>query len=242
MIVSYSIIIPAYNEEAWLPTTLEALEKAMKVTDMPGEVIVVDNNSTDRTPEIAREYNARLVFEPVNQISRARNAGAKVARGRYLIFLDADTILPPVLLQIALANLSNGTCCGGGALVALDRPLDIFAKNLVNLWNWISMKHRMAAGSFIYCLREAFEGAGGFSETVYAGEEIRFSRQLRLWGSERGMTFQIIMDPPVVTSGRKLDWFSPVQQVLLLLMMVLYPLVVRSRSLCSFWYTRPFDK
>ncbi len=78
-----------------LPATLDALQKAMKAIDMAGEMIVADNNSRDRTPEIAREHGAIVVFEPINQISRARNAGAKAARGRYLIFLDADTIISP---------------------------------------------------------------------------------------------------------------------------------------------------
>jgi len=86
MTICYSIIIPAYNEEDWLSRTLSALDEAMGTLSLRGEVIVVDNNSSDRTPQIARQHNARVVFEPVNQISRARNTGARAAKGRYFIF------------------------------------------------------------------------------------------------------------------------------------------------------------
>lgn len=95
MVIDYSIIIPAYNEEALLANTLEVLHKTMAEIPLSGEIIVTDNNSTDRTPEIAKAVGAKVVFEPINQISRARNTGAKHAEGRYLVFIDADTLAPP---------------------------------------------------------------------------------------------------------------------------------------------------
>src|SRR5689334_18853557 len=115
----YSVIIPAYNEEAYLGRTLSSLRAAMDGLPEAGEVIVVDNNSSDRTADIARAAGARVVFEPVNQISRARNAGAAAARGRFFVFLDADTIPSARLLRRALDHLSGGKVCGGGALIVL---------------------------------------------------------------------------------------------------------------------------
>ena len=82
MTISYSVIIPAYNEGKWLPNTLNFLKKAMEAVEANGEIIVVDNNSTDNTAKIAKENGARVIYEPVNQISRARNAGAKIAKER----------------------------------------------------------------------------------------------------------------------------------------------------------------
>jgi glycosyltransferase involved in cell wall biosynthesis len=123
MTIIYSVIIPAFNEEIWLPRTLAALQSAMDAIPLEGEVIVVNNNSTDRTPQIARKYNAHVAFEPVNQISRARNTGARAAKGRFFIFLDADTLVSPALLQAALDYLSSGECGGGGSLVDYDKPL-----------------------------------------------------------------------------------------------------------------------
>jgi len=156
MTIHYSVIIPAYNEEKWLPNTLTALREAMGSLILQGEVIVVDNNSTDRTPQIARENNARVMFEPVNQISRARNAGARVAKGRYFIFIDADTIVSSALLQTALDNLSGGRCCGGGSLVDFDKSLQPLARKALDLWNWISLQFGWAAGCFIYCRGRMF--------------------------------------------------------------------------------------
>ena len=239
MTILYSIIIPAYNEEKWLIRTLPALREAMNTLDASGEVIVVDNNSTDKTAQIARQHNARVVFEPVNQISRARNTGARKAKGRYFIFLDADTFVPTALLQTALDNLSSGMCCGGGCLVGFDKSIRPFARKVLNLWNWISIKFGFAAGCFIYCLREGFEAVGGFSEKVYASEEIWFSRRLQSWGKKRDMAFLISSFAQVVTSGRKLEWFSSLQLVLTTLMLTIFPFFLRFRLPCSLWYYRP---
>ena len=238
----YSIIIPAYNEEEWLSRTLPALREAMGTLDVSGEVIVVDNNSTDQTAQIASRYNSQVVFEPVNQISRARNTGARAAKGRHFIFLDADTFLSPALLQTALDNLSGGVCCGGGCLVGFDKSIRPFACKVLNLWNWISLKFGFAAGCFIYCLREGFEAVGGFSEKVYATEEIWLSHQLRSWGKKRSMAFQIISAHPIVTSNRKLEWFSPLQLALSALVLTVFPFSLRFRLLCSLWYYRPENK
>ena len=77
--LDYSIVVPAYNEEKLLPATLRTLRQAMNgaSSERQGEIIVVDNNSTDTTADIARQAGVRVVFEPINRISRARNAGAR---------------------------------------------------------------------------------------------------------------------------------------------------------------------
>jgi len=235
----YSVIIPAYNEEQWLPNTLSVLKEAMDSLDASEEIIVVDNNSTDRTAQVAERYGARVVFEPINQISRARNAGGRVAEGRYLVFLDADTILSRELLQTALDNLARGDCCGGGAIVAFDKPLGTVVKQYVRLWNWCSVNLVLASGCFVYCLREGFDAVGGFSEKVYVSEEIWFSRRLKVWGRERGLAFRIITAAPIITSSRKLEWFTLLQ---LLPMLLIGPIAIRFRSLCRFWYHRPEKK
>jgi len=243
MTISYSITIPAYNEESLLPATLSALNNAMENIEYSGEVIVVDNNSTDHTAQIALESGARVVFEPVNQISRARNTGAKAAKGQYLIFLDADTIISPRLLDTALKNLSAGKCCGGGVRINFDMSYETpLVRFMVNSWNWSSVNLRLAAGCFIYCLREAYEGINGFSQKVYAGEEIWFSLHAQIWGKKRGMDFCIITDPPIITSDRKLNWFSPSQTLLMVSLIALFPFTSNFRKLCPMWYQRPEDR
>ena len=239
MATTYSIIIPAYNEEKWLSQTLSSLEEAMSTLDISGEIVVVDNNSTDQTAQLARQHNAQVVFEPINQISRARNAGARVAQGRYFIFMDADTFISPALLQAALNNLSSGICCGGGGIVSVEKSMQPLARKAINLWNWISIKFGFAAGCFIYCLKEGFAAVGGFSEKVYASEEIWFSHKLRSWGKKRHMAFQIIPSPPITTSIRKLEWFSPFHLLIMVLALTIFPFLLRFRLPCSFWYHRP---
>jgi glycosyltransferase involved in cell wall biosynthesis len=239
MPIDYSIIIPAYNEENYLQATLAALQEAMPQLGLSGEIIVVDNNSSDRTAEIAATRGAKVIFEAINQISRARNTGARAAAGRYLIFVDADTLVPRALLQQALADLESGKIIGGGAGVTGDIPLHYSLQLLLKLWNVISIYTRYAAGSFIYCRRDAFETTGGFSEAVYASEEIWLSRNLKKLGRKRKQTFCIIKQPPVITSMRKMQWYSPLRIYLHVLLLAVFPFMVRIKSLCTLWYRRP---
>lgn len=237
--VQYSVVIPTYNEEVCLPVTMTALQNAMAAVPYRGEIIVVDNGSTDSTAAVAERLGAIVVPEPFRQIARARNTGARAARGRFLVFLDGDTILPPPLLQEALALLAGGSCCGGGSLLEFDRPLPLLAAGLVKFWNWLSQKNRLAAGSFLFCLAEGFAATGGFDERTYAGEEISLSRRLLAWGKKRRLHFTIIKNHPVLTSSRKFYWYSSLQLGLLLLLFTVFPFALRSRFLCSFWYSRP---
>jgi len=239
MSLHYSIIIPAFNEADFLPAALASVRAAMQAVAAPGEVIVVDNNSSDGTAAVAEEGGARVVFEPVNQIARARNSGARSAAGRYLIFLDADTVLTPGLLQHTLDLLDSGDYCGGGVTVAFDAPVRRYAQRILQLWNRISRATGIAAGCYIYCLREAFEGAGGFNEDVYISEEIWLSRRLRIWGKQHGRAFHIIDDCPIVTSARKLQWYTPWQMTLWSLPVLVCPPLMRFRFFCMPWYRRP---
>ncbi len=239
MAVDYSLIVPAYNEADYLPATLAALRVAMAEQPQRGELIVCDNNSSDDTADLARAAGAHVVFEPVNQISRARNAGAAAAAGRYLVFVDADTEVSPALLRTALENLESGRCIGGGTRVRFAEPVSPAVHFIVGLWNLISVSLRVAAGCFFYCPRADFEAVGGFSEAVYASEEIWLSRQLRRRGRPRGSRFCIITQHRAVSSGRKLHWFSTGRQLLMLAMVVFFPVFVRYRRLCAYWYERP---
>ncbi len=236
---TYSVIIPAFNEEALLPRTLEAVKAAMAAVQNPGEIVVVDNNSKDRTGAVAEAHGARVVFEPVNQISRARNAGGRAARGDYLIFIDADTVVSAGLLRTALLNLEEKGVCGGGSTMQFEAAGNPKSEGVIRVWNDISRRFRLAAGCFVYCRRDGFLETGGFSENVYAGEEIFFSRRYRAWGRRRGMVFRIIEDFLVVTSSRKLVWFSPLQLYGMLAVFMVFPFAVRSRRLCWLWYRRP---
>jgi glycosyltransferase involved in cell wall biosynthesis len=179
-----------------------------------------------------------VVHEPFRQISRARNTGAAAASGDWLLFVDADTWPSTALLAEAVAQLSAGAC-GGGALVAMaGLPNGIYRRGL-RFWNRCSVRWRLAAGCFVFARRDGFEAIGGFDERLFAGDEVILSRRLRRWGWARGREFVVLESPRVRTSTRKAEWFSPVQHLLTMLLVLLCPPAMRSRRLMWFWYRRP---
>jgi hypothetical protein len=103
----------------------------------------------------------------------------------------------------------------------------------------VSRKLQWAAGSFVYCTREGFDAVGGFSQKVYAGEEVFFSHAYTKWARRQGRSFRIVESPRVLTSARKMEWYSPAQLFGLLVLMTLCPMAMRSKRLCAFWYRRP---
>lgn len=234
-----SIIIPAYNEAEELPNTLGSLREALALAGLNGEIIVVDNNSTDATAEIARANGAdRVVFEPMNQIARARNAGAKGASTQFLVFIDADTRISGRLLDESLNQLKHGDV-GGGSVIRFEGEINWVGRLGISLWERVSKLTQTAAGSFIFCRRDAFEAIGGFDEKLYAGEEVRFSRQMKKWGREENRGFSILTDAPAQTSARKLQWYSGPKILGWMIFMMIFPVAVRWRRLCGFWYRRP---
>ncbi len=242
MTPDYSIIIPAYNEEQLLPDTLSSVRRAMAaLPERSGEIVVTDNDSTDDTPEIARAAGAEVVFEEHRQIARARNTGGQFSRGRYLIFVDADTVITPELLAKTLTALDSGKICGGGTVVRFDRRRSRVIDFLLWLWVFFSRRLKVACGAYVFCLREAFEAIGGFDERYYAAEELYFSRDLKRWGRPRRLGFAIL-DEPIVTSGRKLDWYSRPALLRAMRRIVFRPSARRSRASCQLWYVRPDEK
>jgi len=237
--LKYSIIIPAWNEEAYLPATLKAVHEMMNVVrarlGFAGELIVVDNNSNDLTADIARAAGAIVVEEPVNQISRARNRGADRATGEILVFMDADTQCSSALLVHAISLIESGATVAGGSTIKSDIPIPKMAEYIVRFWNWLSISLKVAAGCFIFCRRDAFEEIKGFSQRVYAGEEIFLSRQLKRWAKNKQLAFEIVSTYPVTTSSRKLAWYGPLSLLKQAILMFI-PGAVFSKRLCGTWY------
>ena len=150
--VRISIIVPAFNEEKLLAGSLAAIDRSRRVFASHGwesEVIVCDNNSRDRTGDIARQGGAAVVFEPVNGIARARNRGAAAATGDWLIFIDADSHPSPRLFEQTVREIEGGRCIGGGARIDFFHHLG--GSGLVTaIWNTPSQLFPLASGSYIF--------------------------------------------------------------------------------------------
>src|SRR5579863_3577680 len=135
-----SIVVPAFNEEKLIGASLISIRAAMAVFEKRGwatELIVSDNNSTDRTAELARAAGAAVVFEPVNQIGRARNCGAAAATGDWLAFVDADSQPSRELFADVAAAVKTGRYIYGGSTIRMEGTHPM-AYLLNGVWNWIS--------------------------------------------------------------------------------------------------------
>jgi glycosyltransferase involved in cell wall biosynthesis len=207
--VKISVVIPAYNEERLLPESLASIRGAMRAFDNAGwtsELIVCDNNSTDRTAEIAAAAGAVVVFEPINQIGRARNTGAARATGDWLLFVDADSFPSDELLADVVRAVESGRCLAGGSTISVDGPAP--ARAVIGWWNVLSRTLKWAAGSFIFCEAAAFCRLGGFSAELYASEEVDLFRRLKRLARTSGKEIVILRRHPMPTSARKLHLYS----------------------------------
>lgn len=225
-----SFIVPAYNEEQMLGDALRAIRRAADAVGRPYELIVVDDASSDRTAEIARVEGARVERVQYRQISRTRNAGARVASGGRFFFVDADTIVSENAVRAALAALDRGAVAGGATL-RMDGDVPLYARGLVILTAAVMRRKNWVAGCYFFCTREAFAAAGGFDEALFASEEIALSRTLQQIGRV------VILDEHVVTSGRKARSHSAWHLLRLLAAFALRGrAILRTRTHLGLWY------
>ena len=197
-----SFVIPARNEEALIGATIDAIHEAADQAGIAWEVIVVDDDSEDRTAEVATEHRARVVPVKLHNIGAVRNAGAATATGRMLCFLDADTLLPAKTLAAMLREVHGGAV-GGGASVEMEGVRGPIQRVLVRWFAWFWQRYcGWAAGCNIFVLRDVFERIGGFNEKYFAAEERYLSEAIQQQGRF------VILNESVQTSGRKLRLYS----------------------------------
>jgi glycosyltransferase involved in cell wall biosynthesis len=237
--VKISVVVPAFNEERLLAASLRSIRAAMEVFAQSGwcsELIVCDNNSTDRTAEIAREAGAQVVFEPVNQISRARNAGARQASGDWIVFVDADSTPSRELFSDVAEEIRRGLTLAGGSTVLYEHAGRAAACGIA-AWNLLSRIMRWAAGSFVFCDAAAFRELRGFSEALYASEEIDLFVRLKRLARRRGKRIAILHRHPLRTSDRKLQLYTSGDFLRFLAKtIVTRGRTLRSRTDCYAWY------
>jgi glycosyltransferase involved in cell wall biosynthesis len=236
--VKVSVVVPAFNEERLLDASLAAIRLAMRAFTERGwatELIVCDNNSTDHTAEIARAWDAAVVFEPVNQIARARNTGARFAKGEWLLFIDADCEPSRELFEDAAESI-EADCLAAGATV--EFPSGAAVGHLwLEAWNALSRLTRWGAGSFVLCDARAFRSVGGFSEAFYAGEEIDLFRRLKRLARRERREVVILHRHPIRTSDRKVRLYRASEHARFLLRTLFSAgRTLRRRDECFVWY------
>lgn len=190
-----SFVIPAYNEEAYLPACLDAIFAQIK--DVPGgaEVIVVNNASTDRTREVALGYpGVKLVDEPQKGLTFARQAGFKACSGELIANVDSDSRLTEGWVDTVLQAFDTEP-----KLVAISGPLvyyDLLPRQRfsVQIFYWVAFmiyvlnRYILRAGSMVQggnfvLKRSALESIGGFDTTIsFYGEDTDIARRMNRVG------------------------------------------------------------
>ena len=203
-----SLVIPAYNEAAYLPALLDSVDRAReryRGGRDAVEVIVADNASSDRTAAIARERGCRVISVEKRVIAAARNGGSRLARGDVVAFIDADSRIHPETFNV-LEDVLDEDAVGGATGVRMERmSAGILATYLVMVaFVWSS---GMDAG-VVFCRREDFEAIGGYREEMSFAEDVRFLRDLRKLGRSRGQKLVRARAAKAITSTRKFDRYG----------------------------------
>ncbi len=206
-----SFVIPAHNEEKYIGKCLDSVFREIG-NDPSFEVIVVDNNSSDRTKEVVAHYpRAILVHEPKLGANSARQAGFLKAGGDLIANVDADTILPPHWIQNALKEFagSKKLVCISGPFVYYDLPKKIRA--LVKIFysvgflvyainRFILRNTSMIQGGNYVVKRSALEKIGGHNTNItFYGDDTDLANRLSGVGKVK-FTFHF----PIYSSGRRL--------------------------------------
>ena len=193
-----SIIIPTFNEAARLPCLLDALAAQ---TTRPREVIVADAGSTDGTRELAEAAGCVVVGGGPPAVGR--NAGAAVASGEMLAFLDADVRPTPDFLHLAMAEFERAGCVVATCLLEPLEPgaLNLLLAEAANLYLQLMRPvSPHAPGSCLLCLRVVHEAIGGFDETLALAEDHDYVRR----AAEHG-PFCVFTSVTMPTSFRRVE-------------------------------------
>ena len=238
---SVSVIIPAFNEAGYLPETLDRLgaaEQHLKATaPADAQIIVVDNASTDRTAELAQSTGATVVHEAKHNIARVRNAGAAIALHDVLVFLDADTLIPPELL-LSIARAMTDPTCAGGAVDTVHQPNSLLLRAYFRSWRVLGLIGGMAQGACQFCRRSVFQELGGYDETQYMGEDVDFYWRLKWLARQRGLRTSFIRELRVIPSPRRFDRW-PLWRTLIWTNPPLVFALRRRRTAWEGWYREP---
>jgi glycosyltransferase involved in cell wall biosynthesis len=201
-----SLVIPAFNEEHYLPQLLKSIALARQRYELGAdeiEVIVADNASTDRTAEIARASGCCVVRVEKRAIAAARNGGAGVATGQILAFVDADSQIHPDTFNAIERTLASDRVVVGATSVRYDRmspgiAFTTFAA--VTLFQVTGLD-----AGVVFCRLADWQAVGGYNEDQLWFADAQFLMALKRLGRTRGQGFARAKGARAITSSRKYD-------------------------------------
>ncbi|CDF02834.1 uncharacterized protein BN739_00164 [Ruminococcus sp. CAG:624] len=210
---TFTIVIPTHNEEKYIAKCIKAVRRAEKnVPDDNVQILVVLNRCTDRTEEIARKYGADVIYNSEKCLSKIRNAGVKAAKGRFIVTIDADSMMPYNALSKIKSMLESNEYIGGGARPKFERmSLGILITEIyivLKLLPIIKKSGGILSATMFWFRKTDFELLGGFNEELVSVEDADFAKRLKALGDSKNMKYGVIKKPSVITSSRKFDEFG----------------------------------
>jgi glycosyltransferase involved in cell wall biosynthesis len=232
-----SVVIPAFNEELYLPETLSSVLRSSGECRCRVELIVADNASSDSTAEVARTFGATVVHEQVHNIARVRNVGARAAHGDVLVFIDADTVVPRQFLDKVADAMSDPACTGGSPDIVHSVRSKLL-RAYFKAWRWLGVKLGMAQGAAQFCRTSAFGTLNGYDESQFMGEDVDFYWRLQKLCAKGGGYLKFLDDVKVFPSPRRFD-HTPIWRTLIWTNPVFIAPFRKTRSAWTEWYVRP---
>ncbi len=184
----FSVVIPAYNEEKLITECIKSIRA--QVGNFAYEIIVVNNNSSDRTAEIAANLGARVVSETRRGVGWARRTGTQAASGIFVTNLDADTHLPSNYLQKVYDHFQTdpNLVCVGGQMVYYDAPWwKNFLRIFIHYYLWLFARFSSNGtigpmGNNMTFKKEIYNQTAGFDGNLKFGEDADLCRKLSKFG------------------------------------------------------------
>lgn len=204
--VDVSVVIPAYNEEKYIKNSLSSLSRSAQKTDINYEVVLVDNNSTDKTVDIAKTFkndmNLRIISETRQGRGAARARGFEEAKGDILISADSDAIFYEGWIETLVTELKGDvvvvtTSCKIVDCASLTNVIFNFGQPISMVLYRIMFGHYWFSGFGSSILKSAYKRSGGFNPTLQAQEDLDLSFRVAKFGKIK------FINKPVIFSGRR---------------------------------------
>jgi len=199
-----SVVIPSLNEEKYIEKTLKSIVNQTLPREKY-EVILSDGKSKDNTVKIAKKYIDKLVIKKNKSIAHGRNLGASKSKGKYLVFVDADSIISARLLKQVINTFEKDESIVGAFTIYKFRSKSIVIRllnsifiQLEKLSNMLFPRGTITTGACIIVRRSAFQQIGGFNEKLRTNEDNDLTKRLRKIGKV------IMINKTTYTSDRRL--------------------------------------